>query len=121
MEGEISFGNVEFQNENFLREKFFDVLGRILPAGPAGAGEGFNYKIQFFRPVFGTSVACLIQIVGQTDIWIAKAKSANAEKSFLRALGSLRSLVLNLDHFKREESDGVIGAGGFENESALAA
>ena len=100
--GSIQSEGVLIEDREKMQRQMRDFIAR-LHKGHRWEGGNVVYKVHFWKPMFGSKVDALIEFRSEgREAWFARANGTDSWKSFSRALGSLKQIVVEME--MREEA-----------------
>lgn len=89
-----SIGSSERERMQRMMREFIGAMKAELPQGM----KEIAYKVHFWRPLAGARIDSLIELraAGQ-DSWYARANGPDPWRSFCRALGSLKQILVEME------------------------
>ncbi|MGZ3650297.1 MAG: hypothetical protein ACXVB9_17900 [Bdellovibrionota bacterium] len=95
--GSIQSEGVVVEEREKMQRKMRDFISRI-QRGRRWETGNIVYKVFFWKPLFGAKVDSLIEFRSDgREAWFARANGPDPWKSFCRALGSLKQIVLEME------------------------
>jgi hypothetical protein len=99
--GSIQSEGVVVEEREKMQKQMRDFIARIQKGRRWETGN-IVYKVHFWRPMFSPKVDSLIEFRAEgREAWFARANGPDSWKSFCRALGSLKQIVIEME--MREE------------------